>query len=150
MFDKIIINVILFAFALLAGFLLHLLLKKYEIRVTNRTILVAVALGAVASIYGEGVLFFLGMTISILASVLYLFRIYILRPKEADDAKFEKLILKANSGSINENEAYSLLKKAVHYETRGQTEDAKIIYELLVKSNTSCSSDAQICLKNLK
>lgn len=154
MFEKIIISLILFAFALLAGFLLHLFLKKYKIRVTNQTILVAVVSGSivsfVANFYGEGVFIFLGTTIIILASSLYLFRIYLLMPKEAEDAKFEKLMVKATSGAINDDEADSLLKKAVHYEHRGKIDDAKMIYELLVKSNTSCSSDAQICLKKFE
>ena len=147
MFYKVIAIVIL----VLAGLPLHWLLRKLGVKVTIVRILSIWGIGALfALLSGKGFLFYLGIIIMGLATALFLFHLFVVVPKKADDAEFEKLILKANSGSINEDEANSLLKKAIHYEIRGQTEDAKVLYELLVKSNTSFSADAQSCLKNLK
>lgn len=153
MLDKAIAIVIL----VLAGLPLHWFLRKLGVKVTLVRILTIWVIGALfaflnfpTKLSGAGFLFYLGIIIMGLATALFLFQLFIVLPKKANDAEFKKLILKANSGSINEYEAHSLLKKAIHYETRGRTEDAKVLYELIVKSNTSFSADALSCLKNLK
>ncbi|MFZ3136221.1 MAG: hypothetical protein WA126_02380 [Thermodesulfovibrionales bacterium] len=146
MFDKAIAIGIL----ILIGFALHYVLKKVGVRITIVRILFIWVFGALLTgVFGGGLLFYLGIIIMVIATALFFFNLFVTIPNKNDDAEFEKLLVKAKSGLLDESEAYTLLKKAIHYEARGQIEDAKVLYELIVRSNTSISGDAQSCLKNL-
>ena len=147
MLDKAIAIAIL----IVVGLCLTWMSRKLGLKVTLARILALWVFGAVlAALSGEGFLLYIGIIGMGAATALFFFDLFVTRPKAASDAEFERIVQKAGSGFLDEDGAHTILKRAIHYEIKGQTEDARALYEILVRSNTSFVSDAQSCLKNLK
>lgn len=147
MFDKAIAVGIL----ILVGFCISALLKKIKVKITIIRLLFIWLIGAILAFsVGNGFLFYLGILFMGIATALFLFDLFIAKPQKAHENKIEELIKKAATRSIDEEEASILLKEATQHEAKGQIDDAKVLYELIVKSNTSFSEDAKSCLQAFK
>ncbi len=145
MFDNAVVIVIL----VLVGSALAWVLRKGRVEITFARIFSVWVFGALFVSLTVGKFgTFLGFMIMLVASALFLSHVFITIPARKKDAAFEEVLLKAKSGFLNEDEACELLKKATQYEAKGQLSEAKHLYELIVKSDTPISLDAQSCLNN--
>jgi hypothetical protein len=139
------------AILVVTGLCLTWLSRKLGLKVTLARILALWVFGAIlAYLSGEGFLLYVGIIGMGAATALFFFDLFVTRPKAASDAEFQKIVQNASLGILNEDGAHTLFQKATNYETKGKTDDAIALYEILVRSNTSFAADAQSCLKNLR
>jgi len=150
MFDNIVTRIIYGCFAigvgLLIGSVLTWLLRKAGVKITNKGTIFFVILGWFFILFSDYLN--LGILISTIGGTLFIYHRFITIPNKEKGAEFERILVKAKSGLLNKDEAYTLFKKASHNEAKGLLSEAKYLYELIVKCNTPISVDAQSCLNN--
>jgi hypothetical protein len=142
------VNIVIFF--VFIGFLMDRYYRMYRVK-TNYAIWAAVYIIGffLLSNSDGGFLRWLGVFLLFLPMIFLRIPI-ITKSKKNAEAEYKKILIKAKSRLLNDKEAFWLLREAKRLEISGEFEEAKVLYELLLKSGTPASDDARSCLEAME